>query len=417
LEAVGYVDSSQTSRRKSKHTRKITPASIAWNNVTRNKKKVAVTVLSLSLSLILLNSVYAMVKSFDMEKYLAESTLSDFYVTHYTVADYVSIVTNYEGITPEFLEELDRQPGVKDAGSIYYKYYVDYDATPFNIYPIYSVESPILPLVTEEIAYDTLAEGNYILVTPPFMSEGPSALDYQVGDKITLKNEAEEEREFEVIGCIEEYPYPLSTGDFYRNGVTMVMAATVYTDFFGEQQPMKTNFNVEPDEMAAMEGWIADYTENVNPDLVYVSRGSLVREFEKLIRTVTLIGQLISGVLAMIGILNFINAMTTSILARRRELAMLQSIGMTGKQLKAMLYWEGIIYAAFTLGVTFTLGSGVVWVLTKAIAGATWFFSQRFTLMPSLLCAVPLFFICAASPLICWQSVKKESVVERLRVE
>ena len=39
------------------------------------------------------------------------------------------------------------------------------------------------------------------------------------------------------------------------------------------------------------------------------------------------------GIIGLVGVLNFINAVLTGILARKRELAMLQSVGMTGKQM------------------------------------------------------------------------------------
>jgi predicted lysophospholipase L1 biosynthesis ABC-type transport system permease subunit len=47
-------------------------------------------------------------------------------------------------------------------------------------------------------------------------------------------------------------------------------------------------------------------------------------------------------------ILNFINAILTSILTRRKEFAMLQSIGMTRKQLCRMLMYEDLYYVLGT---------------------------------------------------------------------
>ena len=52
---------------------------------------------------------------------------------------------------------------------------------------------------------------------------------------------------------------------------------------------------------------------------------------------------------ALIGILNFINSITTSILSRYREIAMLQSVGMTGWQVKQILIYEGIGYSILGL--------------------------------------------------------------------
>ena len=49
------------------------------------------------------------------------------------------------------------------------------------------------------------------------------------------------------------------------------------------------------------------------------------------------------------GILNFFNAILTGILSRKREFAMLQAVGMTGRQLKKMLMLEGVLYGGMTI--------------------------------------------------------------------
>ncbi len=52
------------------------------------------------------------------------------------------------------------------------------------------------------------------------------------------------------------------------------------------------------------------------------------------------VGGILSFILGLIGILNFINTMITSIQARKNELAVLQAVGMTGRQLRQMLTGE-----------------------------------------------------------------------------
>ena len=44
-----------------------------------------------------------------------------------------------------------------------------------------------------------------------------------------------------------------------------------------------------------------------------------------------LLGGALCAIVSIVGILNFFNAILTGILARRREFAMLQAVGMTGK--------------------------------------------------------------------------------------
>ena len=53
----------------------------------------------------------------------------------------------------------------------------------------------------------------------------------------------------------------------------------------------------------------------------------------------------ISIAIALDGVLNFINSMVTAILSRRKEFAVMQSIGMTKKQLRRLLVFEGLYYA------------------------------------------------------------------------
>ena len=54
---------------------------MAAGNLKRNKKRFVVTVLSLSLSLILFNTVYTMVRGFSLEKFLENQVAGDLSVT------------------------------------------------------------------------------------------------------------------------------------------------------------------------------------------------------------------------------------------------------------------------------------------------------------------------------------------------
>ena len=122
-----------------------------------------------------------------------------------------------------------------------------------------------------------------------------------------------------------------------------------------------------------------------------------------------------SAILALIGILNFINAVITSIQTRRREFAVLQSVGMTGKQLRLMLIGEGICYIGGTALFTLTFGSLLGYVLVYAIANQMWFFTYHFVIAPVLLVLPVLFILAVLIPSVCYRQMNKQSVVERLR--
>ncbi len=120
-------------------------------------------------------------------------------------------------------------------------------------------------------------------------------------------------------------------------------------------------------------------------------------------------------IIGLVGVLNFLNAILTGILVRRREFAVLQSIGMTGKQLKTMLVWEGIYYALAAVLVSLALSIAVGPVCAVALNSMFWFFTYQFTVGP-ILCITPIFLALGAGlPLFVYSTVAKHSIVERLR--
>ena len=63
---------------------------------------------------------------------------------------------------------------------------------------------------------------------------------------------------------------------------------------------------------------------------------------------------------------------------------MLQSIGMTGRQLKRMLSFEGLYYAMGTIITSVVLGGLFSVVVVRGISSGIWFFTYRFVMWPML---------------------------------
>lgn len=93
----------------------------------------------------------------------------------------------------------------------------------------------------------------------------------------------------------------------------------------------------------------------------------------------------------------------------------MQAVGMTNRQLKKMLIYEGLFY---------TLGSAIVAlilsVLLNPLVGSLlehmfWFFNAKFTLMP-VLAVIPVFALLGSViPSLMYRQSAKHSIVERLR--
>ena len=96
---------------------------------------------------------------------------------------------------------------------------------------------------------------------------------------------------------------------------------------------------------------------------------------------------------------------------------MIQSIGMTKRQLRRMLVFEGLYYAGLTLIFSYILGTVTVGVLVRQIAQVSGYSTFHFTLLPLLLCTPVLLFLAILIPWLCFRNLEKQSIVERLRAE
>ena len=169
------------------------------------------------------------------------------------------------------------------------------------------------------------------------------------------------------------------------------------------------------DAEAAAEDYISQLTVSAASPLMYESEATQRAHFREFQMTFALLGGLLCAIIGIVGVLNFFNAIMTSILSRKREFAVLQAVGQTQKQLKAMLVWEGLFY---------TLGAGLISLLLSAavnpLAGrllenAYWFYSYRYTVLPVLLILPVFALLGCAIPAVVYRQIAKHSIVERLR--
>jgi putative ABC transport system permease protein len=194
-----------------------------------------------------------------------------------------------------------------------------------------------------------------------------------------------------------------------------VLNSEVFKRDTGTSNIMTYLFNTSKESTTNMENFLANYTEKIDPTMDYESKQLYAKEFESLRNIFLLMGGVLSGIVGLVGILNFLNGVLTSILTRRREFAMLQSIGMTGRQLKTMLVCEGVLYTFFAISVSLILSIITGPLLNKAISSILWFFTYRFTLLPILIVA-PIFLLMGiVIPLITYRFTTHQTIVERLR--
>ena len=194
-----------------------------------------------------------------------------------------------------------------------------------------------------------------------------------------------------------------------------ILGAERFKQDTGTDSVMTYLFNTTDEAEAGVESFLAEYTESVQPLYDYESRATYVAEFEGFRSMFMTMGGALSLIIGLVGVLNFINAVLTGILTRKRELAMLQSVGMTGKQLKTMLVFEGLYYTLLALAASLAMTVVLGPLMGSTLGEIFWFFTYRLTVTPILL-VLPVFLALGiAVPLLVCRSVARHTIVERLR--
>lgn len=453
VEAVRYTDSSSYHKKKERKVRKVNTISFAWANLGRNRKKVVIVVASLSLSMIILNSVYTMIQGFDMDKYVGQYIVGDALVTDASILNSSVSERTIDGITPEIKKELETMDGIQEVHNVYFtggniklsqkakedfnrfveespQYFSDVyaqqeletfqeDAIPWNhVYGVDSWGMEQLNYYKGEPDWEKFKTGNYCLINTFGLAweleEPLSGMYCDVGDKLSIELSDGTTKEYEVL-AIADIPYAMTSRYFSFLGIQVILPEQEWIKVMDSENALLSVLIQEKDSTISMEHTLEQYTGQIRKNLMAVSKATYQEEFKDMVHMFWIVGGSLSLVLALIGILNFINAVVTGILARKQELAMMEAVGMTGKQMKLMLSWEGILYAGFTMVFSVAVGAFFNRFLLESVVGEMWFFTNHFTIAPILLCMSILLLLSCIIPVIAYENMKKTSVVERLR--
>lgn len=101
-----------------------------------------------------------------------------------------------------------------------------------------------------------------------------------------------------------------------------------------------------------------------------------------------------SAILLFIGVMNYGNTLTASLTVRRKEMAIMRSLGLTRGQMWKLLAMEGLEYWLIAMGITATLGSAAIWILGKAIRVRLSYFTFSYPWRTLLALGLILLIIC-----------------------
>lgn len=444
IEALRSTDGSQPSKKATKKSGGVSLRRMAQGNVFRNKKKALLVTISLSLSLILLNATYSIANSFDMDSYISGMIGSDFVVGDVSNFNVHMHYSNQDTLSSGFLAGLSERQGIEKMSNIYFaepsvatdprladlparaeallnmegewlEYLKGAIKNPSQPQHIYGLDANVLEKLTVfegKIDHEKLGSGDYIIAAA-YDTEG-KLYYYNIGDKVQVANDAGAVKEYEVL-AIASLPYNISTQHSHPIQPEYFLPSDIFLQDIAGKAPMLTTLDVADANEVEMEQYLAEYCAKIDPNMQYGSKATYAVEYESTQRTYKAVGTILSLLVAFIGVMNFINTVLTSIIARRRELAMLQSIGMTRKQTQTMLMFEGIVYTALTALFALTIGSVLGYLGVYAFTSGSLYMGQYFTVVPSLLCLPILAIISILVPYVSGAVIGKSSVIERLR--
>ncbi len=444
IEAVRYVESI-TYKKKEKKASRISMFHMAAANMGRNKKKAAAVIASLSLSLILLNATYALVKGFSFDEYVKDYLLADMQVSHYSMLDLSTNWQDYKAVTPEVVSAIEKIPGVNDVQTIENRADMAAieDETMERFIHYFESEMPERMGVKEMIGelketgqipanafhisedmYSYLESWEGTFDKEKFEQGGTAVLlvdhfskNYaSIGDKMVLGGSKDTPGKEVEIAAVAQLPYSIGTRSIVLGGISLLLCDKDFEELYDVEGALHASIDVDEEKEEQVITQIQELLNTEYPELVLSTKETLRKEFAAENRLFGVIGGLLGLILGLIGILNLINAMITGILTRKQEFAMMQAVGMTGKQLEQMLIMEGILYGVWTLGIAATFGNVVSYGLVYLFGKNMSYFVWGFHVLPLAISIPVIGLLSVILPVSCYHALCKKSIIERLRL-
>jgi len=430
IEAVRYTESGTDFKSKRSATRNKV-ASMALRNAFRDKKRTCVVVLSMFLGITIFLSVTSMLTALKAENFLRDYVTHDFSIENSnpfnTMGDDVKIsqinqeitdtIGTLDGIDNLFyttigLMTLDYTPDFYD--------YIDEKLKEFGV----SKDEKITSLWGFVIGIDgddiTQSEdnANFQFDVEAF-NRGEFALFEAdaIENLLDIKtitvdiNESGESVDIKMNGFVSR--------EFMRTMMSFgpnIFVSKQYLKSISPGTPpiYRASFDADDALESAIDERLAQYF-NGNYSYSYESRLQIMKDFNSMKQSINIIGNGVSLVLASIGVLNFVNIICTGIMTRRHELALLESIGMSKKQIRKMNLLEGLWYFLITAVLSSTAGSGIAYAMVALFKHQATYAVFEFPLIPLIITLTIILAVCVITPAIAYKTICKGTAVERLR--
>lgn len=425
IEASRTVSVAAKEQLNGKH-KTLTPYVLARMESKNNRRRWWFTTVSLAFGGIIFMIATTWIVSWDKEQYAREGlfTNSEYYISylysHDTPKPYGITEFQLTGHLGSELENRIREiPNVKDIhaenevfGNIEYK-----GATFLQgFYPIRADDTEYYQLPSKgNNSYNYMVQHDAILITESALSENINGITFEAGEKIEFRYFDGEEHTIELeIGAV-------SAEGVHEGGnrsnfciadktVAKLWKAMNTTSAFSIsiKDYEKNGAQVE----AALRTLLDDYKD--------LSLSTLRENEIQVTRQVGEIQMQIYGIsifIILFSIFNLINTVISSIVNRKKELSMLESIGMEERQVRNMLFWESFLLALPNILLTLTLGTITGFGFISFMQKSAGYLKYHFPVIPVIFYMIGMISIPMLISFCCLKRQNNISLVERIRNE
>ena len=409
---------------------------MAWNNVFRNVKSTTLVFASLFCGLSLFMVVTGLLYGLSPENYVSQWGVSDFAITY-------SIHENEDLISCEMVSEISQLDGIENLRLTYAPYPqvtadVVYDDAVFHEFlmsldgmssidfsdpakletyqqnffsGVFGIDSAYLEEInkTLNLPIDTSAfeQGNVVL-----LSKTVEGL-IQPGQEITIQTQNGQHSFIVANGFLND---GFRTGGSQDRGTApdLYISQAALQELFPQYRVFRVAFDTDGqrDENILQELKLITASRS-NIDVI--SRYERREEMQDYLITAKVLGTGLSVILLLVGVMNFVNIMVVNVNTRRYELAILESVGMTKRQIKRMLSMEGCCYWGVSIFLVATVGTAIYIMLFMIFSQVASYAVFSYPVIPLALVAGLVLFICFMVPRWTYKADIQHPLMERLK--
>lgn len=407
IEAIRYGNTQINIGKKSRNSmKKVSMVGMAYLNLQRNKKRTIMTILSLSMTGILFIMACSFMSSMDIDTISKKTFNYEF--------------TVMPGVNKKIIKDIRGTRGVTRVNmkNGYYGAYVGKQQSVLSGLDKYTLDKIKEHLVSGKISYSALEKENGIIAA----KNSSGKCRYCVGDKVTLTLKRYNNISKKYITISQNFVVKAIAADTVSdvvdsidsNAETFITSKNAYEKITGDNVADTVFISINPQYFKSIKSKIQKITDDNG--LRYDSNTDQKNKAQQQLNgiMVTLFG--LVAVIAVIGVLNLVNTMVTSIIARKKEIGMLQAIGLSNTEMRKMLQIEGMYYSITSIIVTMILGIPLGYMAYRFLVsmGAT-YAVYKLPIVQLSIMSILIILIQLAITYLVQRKLRSGSIIDRIR--